>query len=123
MSSAIAPHWRPSSRPAAASRYERVWTTVALLAASVWVAVAILQTPRLPLLVLAGALGAIGGMLFVQAPASTPRGRQQYVAGASAVAVLVLVTVGIGHHLALGLATVAVMAGSSPSVVRWLAGR
>jgi hypothetical protein len=39
------------------------------------------------------------------------------------VAGLALVTVGIGHHLAVGLATVALLAGSSPWVIRWIAGR
>jgi len=36
---------------------------------------------------------------------------------------VVLVTVGIGHHLAVGLAMVALLAGSSPWVIRWIAGR
>jgi len=123
MSSAIAPHWRPTTRPQATSRYEQVWTTIVLLAASGWIAVAVLQSPRLPLLCVAMGLGFVGGILFARAPMSTPRGRRQYLAGALSITGLVLVTVGIGHHVALGLAFIAVLACSSPSVIRWVAGR
>ena len=110
----------PSLR--SASRYERIWSTVVLLAALAWMSVAVLQTPRLPLLCVAAGLGVVGGLLFVRAPAGTATGRRQYAAGALGVAGLALVTVGIGHHLAVGLATVALLAGSSPSVIRWIAG-
>jgi len=95
---------------------------VVLVAAAVWMSIAILQTPRVPLLCIAVGLGAIGGILFVRAPASTSKGKQQYVAGALGVAGLVIVTVGIGHHLVAGLTTVALLAVSSPSVIRWIAG-
>jgi hypothetical protein len=120
MAIGIAPQ-RPASSATDGSRYARLWTWATLLAAAVWIAVAILQTPRLPLLVLAAGLGAVGGILFLRAPAATPAGRREYVAGACGVAGLVLVTVGVGHHLGAGLVTIAVLAGSAPSVVRWIA--
>jgi hypothetical protein len=85
--------------------------------------VAVLQTPRLPLLCIAAGVGAVGGTLFVRAPAATVAGRRQYAAGALGVVGLALVTVGIGHHLSVGLATVALLAGSSPWVIRWIAGK
>jgi hypothetical protein len=110
-------------RLGSASRYERVWATVVLVAALAWMSVAVLQTPRLPLLGIAAGVGAVGGTLFVRAPAATAVGRRQYGAGALGVAGLALVTVGIGHHLAVGLATVALLAGWSPWVIRWIAGR
>jgi hypothetical protein len=105
-----------------ASRYEHIWSTAIVLAALAWMSLAVLQTPRLPLLCVAAGLGVVGGTLFVRAPAGTAGGRRQYAAGAVGVAGLALVTVGIGHHLAVGLATVALLAGSSPTVIRWIAG-
>jgi hypothetical protein len=121
MSTGIA-HRRPAaSSTGSESRYERAWTTVALIAAAVWIAVAVLQTPRLPLLGVAIGVGAIGGTLFVKARVSSPRGRRQYLNGALLVAGLVLVIVGFGHHLEAGLVTVALLLGSSPSVLRWIA--
>lgn len=114
-------------KPAAPSldferRYHRIWTAAASLAVAVWAVVALVQSPTLPLLGLSGALGALGGVLFVRAPASTPRARHEYVAGALAVAGLVLVVVGIGHHLETGLAIAALVVVSSPSLMRWIAG-
>ena len=120
MAIGIAPQ-RPASSGTAGSRYARLWTWATLLAAAVWIAVAILQTPRLPLLVLAAGLGAVGGILFLRAPAATPAGRREYVAGACGVAGLVLVTVGVGHHLVAGLTVVTLLAGSSPALIRWVA--
>jgi hypothetical protein len=93
---------------------------VALVTAAAWIAIAVLETPRLALLGVAVGLGAIGGILFVKAPGSSPRGRRQYVSGALLVAGLVLVMVGVAHHLEAGLVTVALLAGSSPSVLRWV---
>jgi hypothetical protein len=122
MSSGTARARRPTTSLGHDSRYERMWNAVALLAAGVWMSIAILQTPRLPLLCIALGLGAIGGMLFVRSPASTSTGKQQYLAGALIVAGLVVVTVGIGHHVIAGLTTVGLLAGSSPSVIRWIAG-
>jgi hypothetical protein len=121
MSSRTAPEQRPPSL-GRDSRYQRIWTTVAFLAAGVWMAVAVLQTPRVPLLGVAAGLGAVGGILFVRAPAATSRGTRQYLTGALAVAGLAVVTVGIGHHLTVGLTVVALLAGSSPTLLRWIAG-
>jgi hypothetical protein len=104
------------------SRYERAWTTVTLLVCSAWVAVAVVQTPLVPLLGLAAGLGGYGGIFFVREPASTRKGRRQYVDGALLVAGAVLVIVGFRHHLELGLATCVVLTGSAPAVVRWVAG-
>ena len=118
---------RPRPAPSALgsdSSYARVWTTAAVLTAAVWAAIAVLQTPRLPLFCLAAALGAVGGILFVRDPARarSARGRRQYAVGAAAVAGLVLVAVGMGHHLTAGLTVLALLGGSSPMALRWLAG-
>ena len=104
------------------SRYERIWNTTALVTAATWIAIAILQTPKAPLFCIAVALGAYGGVLFVRDPISTRRGRHQYVVGALGVAGLVLVLVGLRHHLLVGLTVFSLLAGSSPSLIRWIAG-
>jgi hypothetical protein len=104
------------------SRYDRWWTTVVLVAAAAWIAIAILQSPRLPLLGMAAGLGAVGGVLFVRAPASSAEGRRQYAVGALVVAVAVLVVIGVGHHPEAGLTVVVLLAGSSPQLIRWIAG-
>jgi len=122
MAIGTAPHAPAPSGADIGSRYTRTWTWATILAAAGWIAVAVLQTPRLPLLALAVGLGVVGGIVFLRAPAATPEGRRQYLAGACAVAGLVLVTVGIGHHLEAGLLTIALLAGSAPSVIRWVAG-
>jgi hypothetical protein len=119
MSTGIA-HRRPATS-STGSWYERAWTTVALIAAAVWIVIAVLQTPRLPLLGVAIGVGAIGATVFVKEGVSSPRGRRQYLNGALLVAGLVLVVVGVGHHLEAGLVTVALLLGSSPSVLRWIA--
>jgi hypothetical protein len=123
VSAHIASHQRQEPAHGQESRYDRIWTITALVAAAALISIAVLQSPRLPLLTLAFALGSIGGILFVKAPASSPAGRRQYVGGALGIAGLVLVTVGVGHHVELGLTVVAVLACTSPSVVRWIAGR
>ena len=113
-------------RPAAGSGlgsdsgYARVWRTAGSVTGAVWVMIAILQTPRLPLALLV-VLGAVSGVLVVNSTDSTERGGREYAAGAGAAAALVLVTVGIGHHLGDGLTVVALLAGSSPAVIRWVA--
>jgi hypothetical protein len=123
MAIGIAPY-RPATRPKdAGNRYSRIWGTAALLAAAGWVSIALLQTPRLPLLTLAVGLGAVGGVLFLRVPTRTRTGRSRYLAGAGLVAGVVLVTVGVGHHLEAGLATIVLVAGSAPPVLRWVAGR
>jgi hypothetical protein len=122
MASRAAPHAARSPIWGSDSRYARTWTTTALVAASAWIAIAVLQSPRLPLLGITVGLGAMGGILFVRAPASTVRGRRQYVSGVLASAGAVLVTVGVGHHLLAGMMVAALLACSSPSVLRWLSG-
>jgi hypothetical protein len=89
---------------------------------AVWIGVALLQTPRVPLLLLVGGLSLAGGLLFVRAPLSTSTARRQYALGVLAVAGLVLVTVGVGHHLVAGLTVVTLLAGSSPALIRWIDG-
>ncbi|MDX6372861.1 MAG: hypothetical protein QOD98_1849 [Nocardioidaceae bacterium] len=121
MDTRIAPRQRPRSGPGTASRYTRWWTTAALVAAAVWITVAILQSPLVPLLGMAAGLGAVGGVVCVRAPASSAKGRRQYAAGALGIAGLVLVTVGVGHHPAAGLTVVVLLACSSPPLIRWIA--
>jgi glutamate 5-kinase len=122
MATRIAPHPRPTSSLGSDSRYARIWTTAAVATAGVWTVIAVLQSPRLPLFCLAAAVGAIGGTVFVKAPARSTKGRKQYVVGAAAVAGLVLVAVGMGHHITAGLTVLALLGASSPAVLRWLAG-
>jgi hypothetical protein len=110
--STLAPH----------SRYGRAWSTVALCAASVFVAIAVLQSPSLPLLGLVLPLAAYGGILFVRSSAFSSQGRREYVAGALRVGGAVLVTVGAGHQVEAGLTVGALLAGTSPAVLRWIAG-
>jgi hypothetical protein len=112
----------PAAGAAAGSRYERIWNTTAVVTAATWIAVAILQTPWAPLFALATAIGAYGGVLFVRAPISTRRGRRQYLAAALGVAGLVLVMAGVRQHFLLGLTVFSVLACSSPSLIRWVAG-
>src|SRR3954453_7975009 len=122
MPSRTASHRGPTLERRTASRYERAWNTAAIVTAATWIAIAVLQTPRFPLFCIAAALGAYGGILFVRDPVSSRRGRHQYVAAALAVAGLVLVLVGLRQPLLLGLTVFAVLACSSPSVIRWVAG-
>lgn len=104
------------------SRVDRAWTAVAGTASAVFVVLAILQSPPLPLLSLVLALASIGGVPFVQSPIGSAQGRREYAAGAAASAGLVLVAVGIGHHPTLGLTIVAVLLASSPWTLRWISG-
>ena len=122
MAGRTAPHERPTPELGTDSRYERIWNTTALVTAATWIAIAILQTPKAPLFCIVVALGAYGGVLFVRDPISTRRGRHQYVVGALGVAGLVLVLVGLRHHLLVGLTVFSLLAGSSPSLIRWIAG-
>ncbi len=123
MSTGIAPHRPPPSIEHTASRYEQAWTCVSLLAAAAWIAVAFVQTPMVPLLALAIANAAWGGIFFVRAPASSLRARSEYLGGVVAVAGLVLTLVGISHHVEIGMATIALLAGTSPSLLRRAARR
>ncbi|HEX5087629.1 MAG TPA: hypothetical protein VFV89_07470 [Nocardioides sp.] len=122
MASRTAPPQRRAAGRAPGPRYERVWTTTAVVTAAAWIAIAVLQTPWAPLFALATALGAYGGVLFVRAPLATGRGRRQYAAAALAVAGVVLVMAGVRQHFLLGLTVFSWLAGSSPQVIRWVAG-
>jgi hypothetical protein len=122
MATRIAARWHRPTPVRPGSPPERLWAAMALVAAAAWIAVAVLQTPRLPLLGLVAGPSILGGILCVHAPASPANARQRFVRGALGTAGLVLVTVGIGHHLELGLATIAFLVASSPTVLRWVAG-
>ena len=122
MATRTAPRQRAKASIGGTSRYDRWWATAALTVASVWIAIAVLQSPWLPLLGMAAGLGAVGGVIFVRAPASSAKARREYAAGALGVAGVVLVTVGVGHHPEAGLTVVVLLAGSSPPLIRWIAG-
>jgi hypothetical protein len=104
------------------SPWERVWTAIALSGAGVFGALAVAESPVLPLLGLVVGLGVVGGALFVEEPARSQRARQQYLRGALLVAGAVLIIIGVGHHLAIGLAVVGVLASCSPWTLRWITG-
>src|SRR4051794_2895671 len=100
--------------------YERAWTAVALTVAVALAAIAIRQSPVLPLLGLVVGLGALGGLLSVRSPARSVQARRQYFTGALVVAAVVLAAVGMGHHPAVGLAAVGLLASFSPWTLRWV---
>lgn len=102
------------------SRYELGWSAVAGVTAAVLMALAIVESPPLPLLGLVLGLGTFGGLVAVRAPVTSSRGRRQFADGALGVASLVLVAVGIGHQLSLGLAAVGLLGVSSPWTLRWI---
>ena len=95
------------------------WTLIGMSAAQ---AGAILATAIAARLLGRETFGAYGGVLFVREPISTRRGRRQYVTGALAVAGLVLVLIGFRQHFLVGLTVFSLLAGSSPSLIRWIAG-
>lgn len=111
----------PESEAAPTSPYERGWTVAAVLAATAWIAVGVLESRPLPLLALVTMLGAYGGVLAVRASLLSPVGRRQYAAGAAAAAGVVLVLAGMRQHPAAGLAVLGVLAASSPHLLRWVA--
>jgi hypothetical protein len=99
----------------------RLWWASAVLAAVVWSVVAILQSPPLPLLIVVTALSSCGGLLVERTPWVSPAALWRYVRGALGTAVCVLALVGIGHHVEAGLTVVALLVGTSPAVLRWIA--
>jgi hypothetical protein len=119
MATRTAPRQRPAPGLESGSRYERIWEVTVLLATAVWIAVAILLTPPVPLLEITAATAAWGGIFFIRAPASTVQARREYAGGVLRIAWFVLLMVGLGHQVAGGVATFAVFALSSPSVTRW----
>ncbi len=122
MATGIASRHHPTTHLGLDSRYAQMWTAAILVAAAVWIVIAILQSPRMPLLGMVAGLGGLGGIPFVRAPGWSAEARRQYAVGALIVAVVVLVIIGIGHHPEAGLTVVAVLACSSPHVIRWIAG-
>lgn len=107
-----------STRPAAGSRYDRLWLITACLAAAAWIADAVTQSPLVPLSLLVLSLSLCGGLLAVQAPRRSTFTTRRFLYGTLCVAAAVLVTVGIGHHIVAGLLTLAPLAVMSPALVR-----
>ncbi|QWF23672.1 hypothetical protein KM427_08240 [Nocardioides sp. LMS-CY] len=99
------------------SRYGRAWMTAVRVTAAGWAGVAVLQSPRLPLALLVLSLGAVGGLLLGTGPWAAGSPTRRYAAGALRAAACVLVVVGIGHHLEAGVATVTLLAATSPVVL------
>jgi hypothetical protein len=122
MGTGMATRHGSAHRAGSASPYEHVWFAAGVLTGALWVAVALAQSPHLPLGMLVLELAAVGGALLLRAPISTAEGRRQYLTSAVAVGALVLVIVGMGHHLEAGLVTAALLAGTSPPAFRWVGG-
>jgi hypothetical protein len=59
---------RRTSDWAASSRYGRLWTTTACLAAAVWIAVAVTESPPGPLSLVVLTLSFCGGLLVARPP-------------------------------------------------------
>lgn len=110
------------SRPKS-SKYRRAWQVVAVAAIAVFVAIGVVQSSPLPLLGLTLGLGVLGAIAWTRAPLSTPRGREQLIAGFLGAAACTLAAVGLGHHLTGGLAVVAALIATSPDVIGWVGGR
>lgn len=62
-------------------------------------------------------LAAFGGIFFVRSPVPTARAGREYGAGMAIVAGVVLVLVGMRQDLDAGVAVVAILAASCPSVI------
>jgi hypothetical protein len=104
------------------SGYQTAWTMAAHLATAVFATIAMLQSPRLPLLALTVGLAALGGLVFARLASTAHWAWPEYREGAIRVGVTVLVIVGAGHQLTAALATAAVLAGSAPQTLRWING-
>lgn len=113
---------RSDSTRATDSRYGKLWIMTACLAAAAWSVVAITQSPLVPLSLLVLSLSLCGGMLAVQAPRRSAFTKYPLLRGAVCASTAVLVTVGIGHHFVAGLVTVAMLAATSPALVRRIGG-
>lgn len=94
---------------------------VAVLAATGWLAVGVVQSRPLPLVALVTMLGGYGGILAVRASLRSPAGRRQYAAGAACAAGVVLVLAGMRQHPAAALTVTALVGATSPHVLRWVA--
>jgi cytochrome bd-type quinol oxidase subunit 2 len=103
------------------SQYARGWLVAAVLTATGWITVAVLQTPWLPLVALVALLGGYGALLVLQRSNRHADGHRQALIGAVAAAGMVLMLVGMGHHPGIGLGALAVLTASSPAVLRWVA--
>ena len=104
------------------SRYGRLWVMTACLAAATSIAVAVTQSPLVPLSLLVLSLSPCGGKLAVQAPPRTTFTRRRFLYGTLCAAAAVLVAVGIGHHLVAGLVTVVALAATSPAFALRISG-
>src|SRR4051812_20103520 len=85
--------------------YERGWHVAAASGAVTFLVIAVLQTPRPPLLALTSGLALMGGLMVVGSPGSWGRAWRRFRTAAGLVAVAVLVLVGAGHHLTAALTT------------------
>jgi len=117
MADQAAPRRRPRASLGHSSRYGHIWAGVAMSAAAVWVAIAVLRTPWAPMLELTVMLATFGGIFFVRSPVPAAEARREYGAGVAIVAGVVLVLVGMRQDLDAGLAVVAILAASCPSVI------
>lgn len=103
------------------SRYGRLWAIAGSLAGAAWIAVAVTQTPRVPLMLFVLSLSLAGGILVVPSLPPSTLVVRRLCYGALCAAAGALVTVGIGHHPVAGLLTVAALGATSPTVVRLIA--
>ena len=114
---------QPRSRPTSGwQRYRTAWTAVAVVAATGFVASAVLQSPPVPLLGLVAGPAVLGGVMSVTTQRWRSPAPRFFVEAALAVAAGVLVLVGIGHHVTGGLALVGVLGATSPWTLRWIVG-
>ena len=111
-----------SVRESAPGWYEAAWRTATTVAVVVFVVIAVLQTPRLPLLAMTCGLALVGGLAVVDAPVGSRRARRQFARGSACVALALLVLVGAGHHLTAALTTLGLLAGTSPWTLHYVAG-
>lgn len=114
---------RSTSKRPVDSRYGRLWTTTACLAAAAWIVVAVTQSPLGPLSLFALGLSFYGGLLAARTPRMSVVTMRRFVVGMLSTAAAVLVIVGIGHHVVAGLVTVAALAATSPDLARRISRR
>jgi hypothetical protein len=98
-------------------RYAAGWWVAAGCAGVAAAAVALAQSRLVPLLGLVALVAVLGGLTLACAPAAVGVERRRFGVGATRTAGLAVVLVAVGHHPALGLPLVAVLALGSPWVV------
>jgi hypothetical protein len=84
---------------------------------------ALVQSPLRPLLALVVVMAGWAALVCAWLPLFGPRTPRRVSAAALAGGCGVLVLVGVGHHPAIGMAGLGVLAGASPWTLRWVAGR